>query len=652
MLPLLLISLVTIFALQYFNPPKSPPSSPEVVKNTPPSPKKNNNTASSQSSSLRDFTFPKSISIQNKIIETDRYLVKLSSLGARIQKLYLKSHDNLQIPKEAIENNIDPFGKKHQALEITYNNGMDFQPHLYYFGEYAKQLGSPTLNQATFSQKNYDSTKDLNTQQIQYQSKIYFRRKPLLIHKIYRFYKNENYFRQITILQNIGSQEFNLDFQLDQKTYQGALYYKTFSDIGPYEKEKYVSPVGLSARFFYYNSEFIQRNNIYSSSGASGGCSGSCSADKAGKYTSYTEQPNSLEFMGSQSKYFLAYNEFLAPQGSQLNRPDGIAYKNLSDEDNKESMTAIFANFSLASREKKKIEWKKFNLNTPIQANLQTQQYLRALQNTRKDTLVIDNMVFIGVRTTEAHSFKNPKLMEKSFGMGEANAKASESIHYNSYLALFSGVSNTIIKIMRWLHQYIGNYGWCIIFIALGFKLITFPLSQMQVKSMQRMSVLRPDLDEINKKYKDNPQEKQKRIMQLFKKHNVNPAKGCLPVIIQMPIFVGLYSAFSNSIELWYSPFIFWIEDLSKPDTVMQILGINLNILPLLMIASQILYQRFTSITMDSQQKMLTYIMPLVMLVFFWQIPSGVTLYWTMQNLISILWQQGANYFSSTKESI
>ena len=92
-----------------------------------------------------------------------------------------------------------------------------------------------------------------------------------------------------------------------------------------------------------------------------------------------------------------------------------------------------------------------------------------------------------------------------------------------------------------------------------------------------------------------------------------------------MPIFVGLFNAFSNSIELWHSPFIFWMSDLSRPDTVgvIPFLGLGLNILPLLMIGSQILYQRFTTVSSDPQQKMLMYLMPVVMLFFFWGIPSG-----------------------------
>ena len=136
--------------------------------------------------------------------------------------------------------------------------------------------------------------------------------------------------------------------------------------------------------------------------------------------------------------------------------------------------------------------------------------------------------------------------------------------------------------------------------------------------------------------------------MQLYKDHNINPAKGCLPILIQMPVFIALYSAFSEAIELWRSPFIFWMTDLSAPDTVAIIpfIGIGLNILPLLMVASQFLQQRFTTVVTDPQQKMLMYMMPVMMLFFFWEMPSGVTLYWTVQNVIAVVWQLITNKFA------
>jgi len=126
-------------------------------------------------------------------------------------------------------------------------------------------------------------------------------------------------------------------------------------------------------------------------------------------------------------------------------------------------------------------------------------------------------------------------------------------------------------------------------------------------------------------------------------------------MLIQIPIFIALYSAFTESIELWRSPFILWMKDLSEPDTIMTLnLGIvnalPLNILPLLMVASQFAQQKLTTVSSDPQQKMLMYFMPLIMIFFFWSMPSGVTLYWTVQNIISVLWQVAANRFAKVDE--
>jgi len=162
-------------------------------------------------------------------------------------------------------------------------------------------------------------------------------------------------------------------------------------------------------------------------------------------------------------------------------------------------------------------------------------------------------------------------------------------------------------------------------------------------------------MERINEKYADNPQEKQKKTMELYKKHNVNPAKGCLPILIQIPIFIALYSAFSESIELWKSPFIFWMTDLSQPDTAYVIkdlifwkdVNFHVNILPLFMVVSQLLQQRLTTVVTDPQQKIMMYMMPVIMIFFFWTMPSGVTLYWTIQNILAIGWQLISNRFSS-----
>lgn len=659
-LPLIFLGLITVFFLQYLN--DDPPSKAQSKKEAPQSTnaKLASPSLSPDSSKVirvkNDFRFPKLAKQshsqeKNAEISTDRFFVLLSRRGGRISRFYVRSHDDLRIPQEVIRESKDPIAKKQQALEVTRGLGMDFQPHIYYSGEQAEQLGEPVLNEAAFQSPGVQSEAEIGVHEVSYSLPLRFRGQRMELRKIYRFYQGEHYFRQITVLRNLERRAIDLSFQIDGKKYYGSLFYKPFSDLGPQLSTEEQSSVNLgdSGRFFYYDNDLKKRSNYYQAGG--GGCAfpfGCTRLDQSGLYSSYLENPNSLQFMGSHSRYFLAYTEFLSTEENDMQRPDGFVYKNETDPKGQEAMTAVFLDFRLEARQEAKLSiGSPRALLAPSAARAKkalsdSRTRIKLLQRKRKDALIIDNKVFVGPRSSHSHAFKDPVLMQAAFGMSEANKEAEESLYYSAYTAFFSGISDAIIALMRWLYAFIGNYGWCIIIIALAFKLLTFPLNQMQVKGMQKMSELRPELEAINQQYAKNPQEKQKRVMQLFKRHNYNPAKGCLPVLIQMPIFVGLYSAFSASIELWRSPFILWMEDLSRPDTVWLIpyLDMNLNILPLLMVGSQILYQRFMSITADPQQKMMMYLMPLLMLLFFWKIPSGVTLYWTVQNFISIAWQQ------------
>ena len=669
-LPLMLIGLITIFFLQYLNndpPPNTDSKSKaqrgnEAAKST--GKKESRVKGSRIPRSQKDFQFARLSGVtssQEQSLETDRFLAVLSRRGGRIKSFYIKSSKDLNIPQQLITESKDPLAKKHQALEITQGLGMDFQPHIYYSGEQAKQLADPILNQAAFQSKAKKSASGIGVHEASYSLALRFRGQSMELRKVYRFYEGENYFRQITVLRNLERRKLDLSFKVEGKKYYGSLFYRPFGDLGPeaFPEEQSSIALGGSGRFFYYDKSLEKRSNYYQS--GAGGCGfplACTSLDQEGAYSSYVEKPNSLEFMGSHSRYFLAYTEFLTSEENDMQGPDGFVYKNGLEPKEEAGMTAIFSEFRLGPRQSGEILLgSPKSLLDPQTKSLWKQgkennrSRIRLLQTERKDALIIDNKVFVGVRSSHTHAFKNPALMQAAFGKEKANEEAEESLYYSAYTALFSGISDGIIVLMRWLYGFIGNYGWCIVIIALGFKLLTFPLNQMQVKGMQKMAELRPELEAINQQYAKNPQEKQKRIMQLFKKHNYNPAKGCFPVIIQMPIFVGLYSAFSASIELWRSPFILWMDDLSRPDTVWLIpyLDINLNILPLLMIASQILYQRFTSIATDPQQKMMMYLMPFMMLLFFWQIPSGVTLYWTIQNFISIAWHQAPQIFRYAK---
>lgn len=190
----------------------------------------------------------------------------------------------------------------------------------------------------------------------------------------------------------------------------------------------------------------------------------------------------------------------------------------------------------------------------------------------------------------------------------------------------------------------IGNFGWSLIIFSILTKIALMPLTIKSMESMKRMQEIAPKVKEIQTKYKDKPEIMNKKIMDLYKKERINPFSGCLPLLLQLPFFFALYSALVNSIDLWKAPFIFWIKDLSLPDTVGQIAGFNINILPLVMTLTTYLQQKMTPGSDSAQQQVMLKILPFIFLFIFWNMPSGLIIYWIMQNILQILHQLFINY--------
>jgi len=196
------------------------------------------------------------------------------------------------------------------------------------------------------------------------------------------------------------------------------------------------------------------------------------------------------------------------------------------------------------------------------------------------------------------------------------------------------------------INSLFGNLGWSLVIFSILTKVVFLPLTQKSTESMKKMQELQPKMNELKAKFKDKPEELQKETMKLYKENKVNPMGGCLPLLLQMPFFFALYSALINSVELWQSPFIFWIKDLSMPDTIFTVSGFDMNILPLVMTASTFIQQKLTTSDVGQQQKMMMYVMPLVLLFIFWNMPSGLVLYWALQNIFQILHQLIITRFS------
>jgi YidC/Oxa1 family membrane protein insertase len=198
-----------------------------------------------------------------------------------------------------------------------------------------------------------------------------------------------------------------------------------------------------------------------------------------------------------------------------------------------------------------------------------------------------------------------------------------------------------MIPLFQFLHMFIPNYGWVIIVFSIIIKLALQPLTRTSMKSMKRMQALTPLMNEIREKYKDDPNKQNQQIMNLYKEYGVNPAAGCLPMLLQMPILFALYAVFRSTIGLRQSSFMFWISDLSIPDTVVRLpftipfFGItDVSGLALAMGITMFLQQKMT--VTDPRQKAMVWMMPILMTLMFNSLPSGLNLYYFVFNLLAI----------------
>ena len=193
-------------------------------------------------------------------------------------------------------------------------------------------------------------------------------------------------------------------------------------------------------------------------------------------------------------------------------------------------------------------------------------------------------------------------------------------------------ISRVLLIVFLAAYDYVPNYGWVLILFAVAIKILVYPLTHKSYESMGKMQALQPKIAVLREKYKNDNQRLSQATMKLYKDEGVNPLGGCLPMLLQMPIFFALYRLFYN-IELRQAPWMLWIDDLSRPDEIM-VAGFGLHVLPLLMAASMFVQQKMTM--KDPKQAMLVYMMPAFLLFIFWSLPSGLVLYWTFFNILQI----------------
>jgi len=200
---------------------------------------------------------------------------------------------------------------------------------------------------------------------------------------------------------------------------------------------------------------------------------------------------------------------------------------------------------------------------------------------------------------------------------------------------IFKWVSEILLYSMNALYGVLGNFAAAIIVLTIIIKALLWPLQNKATDSMRRMAALSPKMTELREKFKDDPTKMNQELMKLYKDYGVNPFSGCLPILIQIPIFFGFYSMLGTAIELRNSSFL-WVQDLSQPDTVTHIFGFPLNILPLLMAATMFWQMHITPKTGDALQRRMFMFLPLIFILFAYNFASALSLYWTTQNLISV----------------
>ncbi|MFW5808203.1 MAG: membrane protein insertase YidC [Spirochaetota bacterium] len=259
--------------------------------------------------------------------------------------------------------------------------------------------------------------------------------------------------------------------------------------------------------------------------------------------------------------------------------------------------------------------------------------------DTRKDTAYRTGLIYelpvLAEDVKQTYQFKVAIAEKKKNLLSSIDPNLEGASDTNKFI---DPIRVAVLWSLTKLNVIIPNYGWCVIVFSIITKLLFLPLTQRSTESMKKMSKLQPEIQKLKEKYKDDQQKLQEATMKLYKERGVNPMGGCLPLIVQMPFFIALYSALINSVELWNTPFILWINDLSIPDTAFSVAGYDIHILPLIMTVTSFFQQKVSTVDTGAggQQQMMMKVMPVVLLFIFWSMPSGLILYWTVQNILQV----------------
>ncbi|GBF51078.1 preprotein translocase subunit YidC [Leptospira ryugenii] len=545
----------------------------------------------------------KSEDIKTITLHTDSFLVKFSSLGGRITEFYIRNHKEpdgtdfviAKDPKFEVEFD----GKKELAVELSRFKGFDFN-----LIEDKDAIPFSPYNQVNFTSSYDDATKTVTFSAPSIDGTY-------LIQKVYRFFPQENYFTFNLYLKNTSKETITIASSTKER------YLRSFGSLGPILKNKEDfndRDVAHYFRYYYLDGSFKDHIDSTSAKGFwdnVGSWFSSTDPNKDERFETKNGSNDLVDFVGTGSRYFIGVLDPLN------DKPRGILLDNRKG--NETGVLLTYDNWKLAPGEEVKLNF----------------------------------AAYVGVRELDGTAFRNTNLDPK-VSKDTPFAGLSESLDKSFNQGITTPLRNGIVWILKKIYLVIPNYGWAIVIFAILFKLAFYPLNKKQAESMKKMQELSPQIKAINEKYADDPKTKQEKTIELYRTNGTNPMSGCLPMLVQIPIFIALYTAFSDTVDLWHSPFL-WIKDLSEPDTVfttpkLALIGaIGINVLPLIMVTTQVIQSKMTTVSTDPNQKMMMYMMPFIMLYFFWSMPAGVTMYWTMQNILSIAQQAYTNRFGKSE---
>ncbi|OIO38893.1 MAG: hypothetical protein COT00_04845 [Candidatus Omnitrophica bacterium CG07_land_8_20_14_0_80_50_8] len=264
---------------------------------------------------------------------------------------------------------------------------------------------------------------------------------------------------------------------------------------------------------------------------------------------------------------------------------------------------------------------------------------VQGLGNNRFSVSLVSERITLAPRALVEHDFII------YLGPNELKTLAPAGLEAIVNFGKLDAIGRLLVGVLEMLHKLFKNYGVAIIVLTVLINILLFPLTQVSYLSMRRMQIIQPQMNKLKEQHKKNPEKLNKEMMELYKKHKVNPFGGCLPMILQTPVFIALYVALSKSAIL-INEKLLWIQDLSSPDRVtlpfsLPFLGNEIHVLPLVMCAAMFFQQKLTQVkiegrdsAMESQQKMMAWMMPVMFGFIFYSMPSALVIYWLTNTLI------------------